>query len=291
MRQPRALTCLSAVLAAAVVSFGARMATAQQPPAPPPGQAPPGSASAPSAAPEPAIVVAPVTAESVTTPQATLAPNVVTSSAPSPAAAGLVGDHASMVGHWAVGYLGISSLPIGAGCCDTNGLPQLGTVSAPVLGVRYWFRDALGVDVGLGLGVQTGTAQPSAYGFAFHAGLPIVLAQGRHTAFEVTPEATVGFTTGTIPVPAGGVSAQGGNVGGLLLRAGARVGAEVHFGFIGLPELALQATVGLYWRTETYHYDQNDGVSISASSTLITTSVNDSPWGIFTDTISALYYF
>jgi hypothetical protein len=195
-----------------------------------------------------------------------------------------------VVGHWALGYQGISSLPIATGCCDTNGLPQLGTVNAPVIGVRYWFRPTVGVDLGLGLGIQTGDAQPSSYGFAFHAGLPVVLAQGRHTAFEVTPEATVGFTTGTIGAPAG--SGMGSSsAGGLLLRAGARAGAELHFGFIGLPELALQATVGLYWRTQTWHLDQSGGASISASSTLITTSVNDAPWGIFTDTISALYYF
>ncbi len=285
MRQPSAVIFLPAVLAA-VGSFGARTATAQQPPA----QAPPAAAPTPPAAPVPQVVVAPVTPEPAAPPQPAPAAAVATSSA-APAAAGVVGDHASVVGHWGVGYLGISSLPIGAGCCDTNGLPQLGTISAPVIGVRYWFRDTLGVDAGLGLGIATGTAQPSAYGFAFHAGLPIALAQSRHAAFEVTPEATVGFTTGTIPVLAGGVSAAGGSVGGLLLRAGARIGAEVHFGFIGLPELALQATVGLYWRTETYHFDQNGGVPISASSTLITTSVNDNPWGIFTDSIAALYYF
>jgi hypothetical protein len=195
-----------------------------------------------------------------------------------------------VVGHWAVGYQGISSLPIATGCCDTNGLPQLGTVNAPVIGVRYWFRPTVGVDAGLGLGIQTGNAQPSAYGFALHGGLPIVLAHGRHTALELTPEATVGFTTGNIPASTS-TSNNSGTAGGLLLRAGARIGAEVHFGFIGLPELALQATVGLYWRTQTWHLDQNGGASVSASSTLITTSVNDAPWGIFTDTISALYYF
>ena len=115
-----------------------------------------------------------------------------------------------------------------------------------------------------------------------------MLGRRRHTAFEITPEATVGFTTGTIPAPTPTVGP--GSVSGALLRAGARAGAEVHFGFIGLPELALQATVGVYWRTEAYHLDQN-GIPLGSVSTLITTSVNDNPWGIFTDTISALYYF
>jgi hypothetical protein len=198
-------------------------------------------------------------------------------------------DHASVVRHWGVGYQGVSSLPIATGCCDTGGNAQMGTVNAPVIGVRYWFRQKVGVDAGVGLGIQTGSAQPSAYGFAFHAGLPVVLGRGRHTAFEVTPEATVGFTTGTIAPPAG-TNAAAANASGLLVRAGARAGAEVHFGFIGLPEVALQATVGLYWRTQTWHLDQA-GMTSSGSSTLVTTSVNDNPWGIFTNTISALYYF
>ena len=33
---------------------------------------------------------------------------------------------------------------------------------------------------------------------------------------------------------------------GLLFNIGARVGAELHFGFIGVPELALQASIGVY---------------------------------------------
>jgi len=267
--------------AAILVSLVASSAGAQQPPAPAPEPAP-------AAAPAPAPVAEPPVAATPATPQPAPATAVTSAAAPSPAPA--VDDHSSVVGHWAVGYQGISSLPIATGCCDTNGLPQLGTVSAPVIGVRYWSRPTIGVDLGLGLGIQAGSAQPSASGFAFHAGLPIVLAHARHTAFEVTPEATVGFTTGKIPASPT-LNLGSGTASGLLLRAGARVGAEVHFGFIGLPELALQATVGLYWRTQTWSLDQGGGGSVSASSTLVTTSVNDAPWGIFTDTISALYYF
>jgi hypothetical protein len=249
-------------------------------PAPPPAAAPSAAAPVPPALPEapaPSVVAS-------GPPAPAAAPSVVAPGPPAPAA----DDHTSVVWHWGVGYQGISSLPIATGCCDTNGRPQLGSVNAPVIGVRHWFRDARGVDLGLGLGIQTGTAQPSASGFALHVGLPIVIAHRRHTAFEITPEATFGFATGTIPSPTPVVGP--GRAYGVLLRAGARAGAEVHFGFIGLPELALQATVGLYCRTQIYALDQNN-ITIGSSSTLITTSVNDNPWGIFTDTISALYYF
>ena len=177
-------------------------------------------------------VVSPAMAEAdsfeATTPVAQQLP-----SAAPPLSTSAIDDHLSVVGRWAVGYQGISSLPIAGACCDDNGRPQVATVDAPVVGVRHWFRETLGVDAGVGFRMQTASSQASAYGFALHAGLPIVLGRRRHTAFEITPEATVGFTTGTIPAPTPTVGP--GSVSGALLRAGARAGAEVHFGFIGLP--------------------------------------------------------
>ena len=268
-------------LAAAIVSFVARPALAEQPPAAIPDGPPPAAAPEPTPTnPAPPIVIEPAP---LAPPPPAPAVTMTTTAVP-PA-----GDHQQFVGHFGVGYQGISSLPIAAGGAP-GALPQLGTVSAPVIGIRYWFRESVGFDAGLGIGIQTGSAQPSAYGFALHTGLPIALAHGRHSVFEIIPEATVGFTTGTIAGQPGVGVGTNASVGGFLVRAGARAGAELHFGFIGLPELALQATVGLYWRTETFHWDQA-GTSTSATSTLITTSVNDAPWGIFTDTVSALYYF
>ena len=209
-----------------------------------------------------------------------------------PGSAPAVNDHASVVGHWGVGYQGISSLPIAGPCCDASGGPQPETVNAPVIGFRHWFRRTLGVDAGLGVGVHTAPGQPSAYGFALHGGLPIVLGQGRHTAFEVTPEATVGFATGSNPMAA--PPSGSATVDGFLFRAGARAGAEVHFGFIGMPELALQASVGLYWVTQAYNVDQKGAggsVRFGSHTTVITTSVNGNPWDIFSQSIAALYYF
>jgi hypothetical protein len=42
---------------------------------------------------------------------------------------------------------------------------------------------------------------------------------------------------------------------GFLFEAGGRVGAEVHFGFLGLPYLAMQASVGLALRYESRTYE------------------------------------
>ncbi|HLK91379.1 MAG TPA: hypothetical protein VKZ18_15885 [Polyangia bacterium] len=207
----------------------------------------------------------------------------------SPAAAG-DGDHALFVGRWAVGYQGISSLPIAGNCCNADDTgPLLETVSAPVIGVRHWIRSTLGVDAGIGIGIHSVVREASVYGFALHAGLPIVLGQGRHTVFEVTPEATLGFTIGhdlATPPPIGGTTTSDG----FLLRVGARAGAEVHFGFIGIPELALQATVGLYWLGEAYNVEV-DGTWVGSHFMTLTTSVNGNPWDIFSESIAALYYF
>jgi hypothetical protein len=164
--------------------------------------------------------------------------------------------------------------------------PQAGSVSAPVIGVRYWFRDRLGVDAGLGFGALFGSQEvnqnggsttsntPSSFGIAFHAGLPIALLSVSHYVFEVVPEATVGFTNGTLRgMPTG----PDQSVGGFRLDVGARVGSEIHFGFMGLPQVALEASLGLYFRRATFNWSQG-GDSSSVTSNSLTTSVVGEPW-------------
>jgi hypothetical protein len=191
-------------------------------------------------------------------------------------------DHDLFVHHIAVGYFGVSQLPVGQ-----NGAAP-GIVNAPVVGVRYWASRLVGVDLGLGFGYSTTSetgvaASTDTWGFALHAGLPLSLAQSRHFSFEVVPiEATLGFAGGSNPGGAPGAP----SASGLLFRAGARVGAELQFGFIGIPQLALEASLGLYVQHESF------GVgNVSVNQTTFTTSVSSDPWAIFTDTVSALYYF
>ncbi len=207
-------------------------------------------------------------------------------------------DHDLFVKHLAVGYFGVTSLPIAASGM-AGAAPQRGTVAAPVVGVRYWLRRNVGIDAGVGIGILTGSQDimqsgsssssgngPSSFGFAVHAGMPIALAYATHYVFELVPEALVGFTTGSIKTP--GMSDQ--TVNGFRLDFGGRAGAEIHFGFIGVPQLALQASIGLFFRRTTYGWSQ-DNNSGSISSNSLTTSVQTEPWAIFVDNISALYYF
>jgi hypothetical protein len=226
-------------------------------------------------------------------------------------------DHERFVRRFAVGYFGVTQLPIatgfgnvapapgGNGAPQTAVAPQAGSVNAPIIGGRYWLQRNMGIDAGLGFGMSGGSTEnvngnttvdtdhTSLFGFALHGGVPFALAYGRHYTFEVIPEATLGFTSGTIK-GAPGVNGQPGtpdtSLSGFRLDIGGRVGAEIHFGFMGIPELALQGSIGLYLRRESVKASAG-GNSASDGTTTIATSVQSDPWALFVNNISALYYF
>jgi hypothetical protein len=201
-------------------------------------------------------------------------------------------DHDRAVGHVGVTYFGISDLPIGAGGTgNTN-------ITAPVLGIRYWLKSNIGIDGGLGFGLSNGSTtvagtsvnNPSAFGLLLHAGVPIVLGSGQHYAFELIPEATIGFASGTVGAPPGS-NAGNTTLSGFRLDLGARAGGEIHFGFMGVPQLSLVATVGLFIHDESWSTSPPMGGSSGAQTLTVATSVQNNPWSIFTDNISAVYYF
>jgi hypothetical protein len=209
-------------------------------------------------------------------------------------------DHERFVGRFAVGYFGISDLPSAAGAAAGGAAPTFKTISAPVIGVRYWLNSKIGIDGGLGLGWSTGstdvtgtngttTSQDhiSAFGLALHGGVPLALASGRHYTFLIVPEANIGFTSGTIK---GGAGVADQDLSGFRLDLGGRVGAEIHFGFIGIPELSLQGSVGLFLHRQAFKWKQ-DTASASDGTTTIGTSVQSDPWALFVNNISAFYYF
>ncbi|MEO8875428.1 MAG: hypothetical protein ABI461_07575 [Polyangiaceae bacterium] len=209
-------------------------------------------------------------------------------------------DHENVIGHFAVGYMGISQLPIaGAAAGGGGGLGQ-NTITAPVIGVRYWLNRMIGIDGGIGFGLASGgqsinngttttdTDAPSSLGFALHAGVPLAMAHGKHYSFELIPEGNVGFTTGTIKAAAPGGTDT--DLSGFRVDLGGRVGAEIYFGFIGVPQLSLQASVGAYFSHLSWKASQGNA-SASITQTTLGTSVQGAPWAIFVNNISALYYF
>ena len=209
--------------------------------------------------------------------------------APTPVATTAGGtDHSQVVGTFGVGYMGLGGIAIAGRNID-----------APIIGARYWLNEGMGIDAGLGFGYSssknttklggttTETENPSATGILLHGGVPLALATGQHHTFQVVPELNVGYGTQTIK-PAGGGDETKNT--GFRLDLGARAGTEVQFGFIGLPRLALQATVGLYFTYASISSKTGDNES-SGSSTSISTTVQQAPWAIFTNNVSAIYYF
>ncbi len=211
-------------------------------------------------------------------------------------------DHDRVVGHLAVGFLGVSQLPIGSIGTGAGATVQRDNLNAPTVGVRYWLNKKIGIDAGLGLawtggvnstnanGTDVATADPpSRFGGAVHFGVPIALANGKHYTFEAIPEANVGITNGSTKLGNNDVT-----LSGFRLDAGGRVGAEIYFGFIGVPQLSLQGSVGLNFRYESAKVSTSANGNNSSASVVtrtLGTTVQSDPWALFVNNISAFYYF
>jgi hypothetical protein len=208
-----------------------------------------------------------------------------------PARTGGPTDHSQFVGDFAIGFLGLQSIDIASD--PITAAPT--TVTAPVIGARYWLDEGMGIDAGIGFAfgsasttteagdttTETDLPQPTA--FILHGGVPFALADSQYFVFELIPELNIGFAGNTV----------GDNeFRGFHLDIGARAGAEVHFGFIDIPQLSLQAGIGvnLAYDRISISNDTTD-ISTSVSGSSFGTTVGNNPWDIFTSSISALYYF
>lgn len=221
-------------------------------------------------------------------------------SAPAPATAtAATTDHDQVVGRLAVGYLGRSTVGFGAALGSDD---YEDTVEAPIVGIRYWLSPAIGIDAGLGFFSQGGSGEfdngdmsdsqdlPSFMGFLVHGGLPIALASADHFTFEVIPEFNVGLGGNSETNAADDEITRNG----FHLDVGARAGAEIHFGFMKLPQLSLQGSVGLLFALDSAKTTtESDGntTEVTGSRTTFTTTVGSNPWNIFTSNVAALYYF
>ena len=183
---------------------------------------------------------------------------------------------------WAIGYTGVSQVATGAG-----------TLTVPAIGVRYWTSPTLAVDFGLGFGWLGGSTEFSGmsqdkdniYGFVVQGGVPIAVSTHRHVSFQVIPFAT--FAHGQTASGSAGASTD---YSGNRIEVGARTGFELFFGFIGIPELALSATVGIQFERHTTS-TTSAGLTMSDTTMRITTTVQNTPWDIFAGNVAARYYF
>jgi hypothetical protein len=173
------------------------------------------------------------------------------------------------------------------------------------LGVRRWTTQPLGpfrnwgYDLGLGLnytsssitapqtGVLTTKDGPSTKGFGLHAGLPLAISLHEHALFELVPELNLVWASESIPALQTGDTTT---YSGWSARLGARAGFEIFFGFIGIPQLAFEASLGA---SLTYGSVSSTVGSIERSTRawgFSTVRVNE-PWSIFTGNVAAMYHF
>jgi len=240
--------------------------------------------------------------------------------AAAPAAGGSDADQ--RFGKLGIGFYGISDIPIAtAAHGGSQAAPTIDNpgpdkpVSAPAVGARYWFPmqsgllKAVGVDVAIGIGASGGgdtttvtqvggvtttvkQSNPSRNGFLFHLGVPLAFANFQNAVFEVIPEFNYGFSSGTLKdnaaAPVGGRPDL--KLSGTRLDIGLRAGFEVYFGFVGLPQLALEGTIGLAYTSESAKAELGNQSWKLSTSGFTTAHYND-PWDIFRGTVAARYYF
>ena len=205
-------------------------------------------------------------------------------------------DHAKVVGHIGVSYFNQFNVPFGSTLVAATG--SLPTVPTQLVGIRYWTSDTVGVDIGLGIVSQSASSKVdttttdlgSVLGFSLKAGVPIAMFSAAHYTFFIEPQLIFGYATQTIKASPPLVPEDIKN-SGMHVALGAIAGAELQFGFLGIPHLALDATVGLGLDYQTGTTKRGAAPEASYSTTGFGTQAFASPWNIFTTNVAARYYF
>jgi len=245
----------------------------------------------------PVVAALLLTAAQASAQDATVGVGASTAVRPAAAPAAVVNtgsDHDMWIGHVGIGWLGTVGVPVGPATAANPGL------TVPTVGIRYWATPVIGVDLGVGVFMSSGsvtatngagmsvtTDDTSRTAFVLHGGVPISLGGSNHFNVQITPELDVGFGSGTVHAVA---PAANTDLSGFLLQVGGRAGAEVYFGFIGIPQLSLDASVGLFLQSASGKTTTAPN-SNKHSTMVIATSNVDSPWDIFRKDIAARYYF
>jgi hypothetical protein len=236
-------------------------------------------------------------------PVATVEPPLPPPPAPAPARAAAVrddGDGARAMGTWALVVFNTKPFEFP----NTGGATPI-PLTVYTIGLRRWTTEPLGpfrnwgFDLGLGLnytsstitqpqtGTLTTTDGPSTKGFGLHGGLPLAITLHKHAVFELVPEADVIWAKETIP---GATSAATTTYDGWSARVGARAGFEIFFGFIGIPQLAIEASLGAYLKFDSVASTIGN-IERSTRAWGFTTQRGNEPWSIFSGSVAAMYHF
>ena len=214
-------------------------------------------------------------------------------------------DHDLWVGHVGASWFGTSEVPIAdgapTGTKDNPGIAPPGPkqfVTVPAIGIRYWMSRVIGLDIGIGFSASTGSIRSTStaidkktvFGFLIHAGVPLSPVQGKHIALLITPEINFGFANSRVEPALQTDPPPSAELWGTRFDIGAKIGGEIYFGFMGIPELALEGSIGAYLT------HQRTTISVAQASyaetdVLATTIDYKDPWRLFTSLVAARYYF
>lgn len=241
-------------------------------------------------------VTATTTTTTSTTPTSTPAATTTTETHADPGT-----DFSKIVKTIGVGYFGQFDVPLG-------GPAALRTVATQMVGVRYFFSERAGIDVGVGASIASGSTtnegtgtgattvdRPSNLAMSFKVGVPLVMFSSQHYSFFFEPQGMFGFAGETVKsqTPANADTKHNGT----RFFVGGNAGALIQFGFIGIPQLTLDATVGLgvdvqSGRTEAPPATGGTTVTKNSySQTGFGTSSAHQPWNIFQTNVAAIYHF
>lgn len=197
---------------------------------------------------------------------------------------------------WAIGYAGLSQVPVGLVFGQQTGQLEPFNITVPAIGLRYWASQTMGIDLAVGFGWSSGSIESGGVstdkdpitGVIFQGGVPIALSTYRHASFQLIPYAAIAYGRTSIGGSIAGNFAT--DLTGTRVELGSRAGFEVFFGFIGIPELALSATLGMRFELQKYS-TTTGGLTDSNTSYGFSTTIQNSPWDIFAGNVAARYYF
>lgn len=216
-------------------------------------------------------------------------------------------DHDLVVGHFGFGYFGQYDATLATSRSAGT------TTPLQFVGIRYWFS-RVRLDLALGIGLGTGSAKrttgdtttstddASLLALGVRLALPFAVWVERHYTVFIGPEVVYAHAGETAPLAGatlpGSTPPPDDTHKGDRFTLGVRAGAEIQFGFIGLPRLALDASLGLALDyTTAKSTTTGAGVGGATQSTLersrfsLTTSTSHQPWNIFISNVAAVYYF
>lgn len=215
-------------------------------------------------------------------------------------------DHAVVVGHLGLRYFGAAYMPALAFAEDGMTLQESGK-GLTTVGLRYWFSKTVGADVGVGVAFARGSTtvgapgttedEPAFFALGVQAAMPIMVAEAKHLAIHVDPGMYLRYGRSAIDVLQDGATTED-RFTSVQFGIGGNVVAELQFGFMGVPQLGLEAQLGVALAYDAKHLEttlRGTGSTSSVSTDSVNFGTTAGPaYGldqVLKGSLSAVWYF